>query len=44
MKNVYNVKSNPKYINGEMNETQCLQQFLDSFDTSPHQDGIVGDF
>jgi len=41
MKAKYNVKNNPKYINGEMNESQCLQQFLDSFDIKPHKDGIV---
>lgn len=32
LKNVYNVRQNPKFINGEMTEEQCLRVFLDSFD------------
>lgn len=32
LKTVYNVKQNPKFINGEMTEEQCLRKFLDSFD------------
>jgi hypothetical protein len=32
LKNVYNVKKNPRFLNGELTEDQCLRMFLDSFD------------
>jgi calcyphosin len=41
LKNVYNVKKNPKYLNGELTEEQCLQKFLNSFEVGHHKDGIV---
>ncbi len=41
MKNVYSVKKNPKYLNGELTEEQCLKIFLDSFEVGHHKDGIV---
>ena len=41
LKGVYNVKKNPKYLNGELTEEQCLQKFLDSFEVSQHKDGII---
>jgi len=41
LKGVYNVKKNPKYLNGEMTEEQCLRKFLDTFDIESHRDGIV---
>ncbi|XP_052826937.1 calcyphosin-like protein [Octopus bimaculoides] len=40
LKGVYNVKKHPKYLNGEYTEDQCLQLFLDSFD-SDNKDGQV---
>ncbi|GAB1599373.1 calcyphosin-like protein [Argonauta hians] len=40
LKGVYNVKKHPKYLNGEYTEKQCLQLFLDSFD-SDNKDGQV---
>lgn len=39
--NVYNVKDNPKFQNGDMTEQQILAQFLDSFEVTQHKDGIV---
>ena len=39
--NVYNVKKNPKYLNGEWTEEQCLAKFLDNFEVSQHKDGTV---
>ena len=41
LKTVYNVKKNPKFLNGEWTEEQCLQKFLDSFEVGQHKDGIV---
>ena len=41
LKLVYSVKKNPKYLNGELTEEQCLRKFLDSFDSEDHKDGIV---
>lgn len=40
LRGVYNVKQNPKFINGEMNEGQLFRQFLDSFD-SKDKDGQI---
>ena len=41
LKNVYSVKKNPKYLNGELTEEQCLQKFLETFEVGRHKDGIV---
>lgn len=41
LKGVYNVKKHPKYLSGEWNETQCLAEFLNSFDTPNEKDGVV---
>lgn len=41
LKTVYSVKKNPKYLNGELTEDQCLRQFLDNFDTESHKDGVI---
>jgi hypothetical protein len=38
---VYNVKNHPKYLSGELTEDQLLRQFLDSFDTKHHSDGVI---
>jgi Ca2+-binding EF-hand superfamily protein len=38
---VYNVKSNPKYMRGELSEVKCFQEFLKSFDTPDRQDSVV---
>ena len=43
LKGVYNVKKHPKYLSGEWNEDQCLDEFLKSFDTPNHYDGKVND-
>ena len=41
LKGVYNVKKHKKYISGEWTEEQCLEQFLESFDTPNEADGQV---
>ncbi|XP_064625667.1 calcyphosin-like protein isoform X1 [Lineus longissimus] len=41
LKGVYNVKHNPKYLNGEMDEDQILTEFLNRFDTPNEADGKV---
>ena len=41
LKGVYNVKNHKKYISGEWTEEQCLEQFLESFDTPNEADGQV---
>jgi len=41
LRGVYCVKRHPKYISGEWNEEKCLQEFLVSFDTPNHADGII---
>jgi hypothetical protein len=38
---VYDVRRNPKYLNGEMSEDQILRNFLNTFDTKGKEDGIV---
>ena len=40
-KGVYNVKSNPKYLNGEMTEEELLAKFLNNFETIGVQDAQV---
>ncbi|EFX88955.1 hypothetical protein DAPPUDRAFT_304741 [Daphnia pulex] len=40
LKGVYNVRSHPKFINGEKTEEQIFQEYLRTFD-SPHGDGKV---
>ncbi|EDQ93062.1 uncharacterized protein MONBRDRAFT_13937 [Monosiga brevicollis MX1] len=41
LKGVYDVKKNPKYISGEMDEDELLEEFLASFDTPGRADGKV---
>ena len=38
---VYDVNQHPKYKNGEWDKNRCLREFLDTFDSSKHKDGIV---
>lgn len=40
LKGVYNVRMNPKFINGELTEDQLFHEFLNSFD-SDNKDGKV---
>ncbi|KAL5020375.1 hypothetical protein ScPMuIL_003267 [Solemya velum] len=40
IKGVYKVTNHPKFQNGEMDETQCLQEYLNTFD-SKDKDGKV---
>lgn len=40
-KGVYNVKSNPKYLNGELTEDQLLAKFLNNFETNGVQNAEV---
>ncbi|CAF0962718.1 unnamed protein product, partial [Didymodactylos carnosus] len=41
LRGVYNVKSHPKYQNGDLSQDQILKQFLDRFDTPNLGDGII---
>ncbi|KAM9328888.1 calcyphosin [Gastrophryne carolinensis] len=41
LKNVYNPKCHQKYQNGEWNERQVFQHFLDNFDSPNNKDGQV---
>eukprot|EP01136_Pigoraptor_vietnamica_P044917 Opistho-1_new@22237 len=41
LRGVYNVSFHPKYESGEWTEDQVLRQFLDSFDTPDHPDGVI---
>jgi Ca2+-binding EF-hand superfamily protein len=41
LRGVYNVKSNPKYLNGEASEEDLLAKFLNNFETSGVQDAQV---
>jgi hypothetical protein len=41
LKSFYNVKKNPKYLNGEWSEEQCLKSFLDSFEIEFHKNNMI---
>lgn len=41
LKNVYNVKSHPRYISGEDSEEQILTKFLGNFEQEATRDGHV---
>lgn len=43
LRGVYNVKSHPKYQNGEWTEDQVFRKFLDNFDSPYDKDGQVRD-
>jgi len=41
LKLFYNVKKNPKYLNGEWSEEKCLEMFLDSFNVDMHKNNMI---
>lgn len=41
LKNVYNVKSHPRYISGEEGEEVIMQKFLNNFEQDATKDGHV---
>ncbi|XP_041476093.1 calcyphosin-like protein isoform X2 [Lytechinus variegatus] len=41
LKGVYNVKKHPKYLNGELTESQIFRSFLDTFDNPNEKDGKI---
>ncbi|KAJ8946485.1 hypothetical protein NQ314_008879 [Rhamnusium bicolor] len=41
LKNVYNVKSHPRYISGEDSEEAILKRFLENFEQDATKDGKV---
>lgn len=43
LKNVYNVKANPRYISGEEDEETILKKFLANFEDEKTTDGIVSE-
>ena len=38
---MYNVKRNPRYLNGEATEEEILSKFLNNFETTGIKDGMV---
>lgn len=43
LRNVYNAKHHPKYLNGDWTEDQVFRSFLDSFDSPYEKDGKVSE-
>ncbi|XP_064626764.1 calcyphosin-like protein [Lineus longissimus] len=41
LKDVYNVKKHPKYLNGDWTEEQCLNEYLKSFEATGNVDGKI---
>lgn len=41
LRDVYDVKHHPKYMNGEWSEAQVFCKFLETFDSSVRPDGVV---
>lgn len=41
LKGVYNVKSHPKFLSGEMTQDQIFKLFLQTFEAKDHVDGKV---
>jgi calcyphosin len=37
LKTIYSCKKNPKYLNGEWTQDQCLNYFLEQFDATQHK-------
>jgi hypothetical protein len=41
LKNVYNAKFHPEFLNGNLTEDECLHMFLDNFEMDKQRDGVV---